>query len=425
MDSSDAPTVIGPAGQKRRSRVARLLVAVLGLTLFIAGGLLIGHRRPRRFCGPPVPHPDSSFVGGTVLAKGEVLAGLLSRWCLEPELVNRVYAALGKTDFNFRGMREGDSVSFYYKGLSLTGLEYHKDMATSYRVAFDSNGGAAATKELKPVDTVQTVVRGTIKGSLWHSLLDLGEKPELVVGFADILRYDIDFFTESSDGDTFELLVDKLQVQGRLYRYGRIYALHYRGRTENVYGFYFRSPSGHWDYYNEKGQSLRKTVLRSPLQFSRVSSFFGMRFHPILRIWRPHQGVDYVAPKGTPVSAVADGTVTMASWNGGYGRMVEIRHSGGLVSRYGHLSGFGPGIRQGRYVRQGATVGYVGATGLATGPHLHFEIRKDGKPVNPLKVIPPRAEPVPKRLMPEFERVKNGYLARFSRWSAALADSAR
>ncbi|MGQ9708713.1 MAG: M23 family metallopeptidase, partial [bacterium] len=207
-----------------------------------------------------------------------------------------------------------------------------------------------------------------------------------------------------------ELLVDGLEVQVRFYDYGRVYAVHYQSKRENVYGFYYLDPTGHWDYYNEKGQSLRKTILRSPLSFARVSSYFGMRFHPILRVVRPHQGVDYVAPKGTPVSAIADGVITMARYNGGYGKMVEIRHSGGLVSRYGHLSGYGPGIKVGRRIHQGATVGYVGATGLATGPHLHFETRQNGKAVNPLKLIPPRAEPVPRRYFDQFQAVRDGYL---------------
>ncbi len=382
------------------------LVVIAGASLFV-----ILQRKPRVPCGPELPSPDSVYYCGDVLKKGEVLAGLLIRYCIVPEKINAIYQALSTIKFPFNQMKAGDSVSLYYQGLGLSGIDYHQNIITTYQVRFDSNGVAEATRIVKPVDTTRSAIIGTIEGSLWHSLLKIGGTPELVIGFAEILQYDIDFFTECNNGDTFELLVDKLTVEDKLYRYGRIYAVHYKSKTENVYGFYFRDPSGHWDYYNEKGQSLRKTLLRSPLSYARVSSFFGKRFHPILRVVRPHQGVDYVAPKGTPVSAVADGVVTMASWYGGYGKMVEIKHSGGLVSRYGHLSRFGPGIKVGKRVRQGATVGYVGATGLATGPHLHFEIRRGGKPVNPLKVIPPRAEPVAKKYWHEFEAQKNEYLA--------------
>jgi len=409
--------VIPPPSVRRTTQRRGWWFVLAGIILLVAGLvlLLLLPKRKKVYCGPAVPCPDSSFVGGAVLARGEVLAGLLGRWCLPQELINRTYSALATTDFNFRGMKEGDSVSLFYHGLNLTGLEYHKDRAISYQVMFDSTGAAIAAKRLKPVDTVRVVVAGTIKGSLWNSLLELGEGPELVVQFAEILRYDIDFFTESNEGDTFELLVDKYLVDGQRYRYGRLYAVHYRGRTDNVYGFYFKAPSGHWDYYNEKGQSLRKTVLRSPLQFARVTSYFGMRFHPIYRVWRPHHGVDYGAPTGTPVSCIADGTVTFAGWRGGYGRLVEVKHQAGLVSRYGHLSGFGPGVRTGRRLRQGQTIGYVGMTGDATGPHLHFEIRKNGKPVNPLKVIPPRAEPVPKRYFAQFTAVMADYRAALER----------
>lgn len=387
-------------------------------TLFLVIGIILAgvliplliKRKPRTPCGPQLPCPESTYYGGDILQKGEVLKEVLQRWCIPLAKVNSIYEALSAVQFPFNKMKPGDSVSFYYQGLTFTALEYHRDLVVSYAVRFDSNGTAKAAKLVKAVDTARVAIKGTIDGSLWNSLLKIGGTPELVIEFAEILRYDIDFFTECNNGDTFELLVDKLSVEGKFYRYGMVYAVHYRSKSENVYGFYFRDPSGHWDYYNEQGQSLRKTLLRSPLSYARVSSFFGQRFHPILRVMRPHQGVDYVAPRGTPVSAIADGLITMARWHGGYGKMVEIRHSGGLVSRYGHLCGYGPGVKVGKRIRQGATVGYVGATGLATGPHLHFEIRQSNKPVNPLKVIPPRAEPVAKKYKEIFEATKNRYL---------------
>jgi len=361
------------------------------------------------------------------LGKGEVLAGMLARWCLTQDCINKVYSALAGIDFNFRNMAIGDRVRFTYRGLNLTGVSYSKNPVTFYSVRFDS-AGASAVKETKQVDTARAVVRGAIKGSLWNSMLDLGETPALVVSFAEVLSYEVDFLTEVQEGDTFELLVDKYYVDSAFYKDGRVYAVHYKGQAGDCYGFYYRSPSGHWDFYNEKGQSLRKTVLRSPLQFAKVTSYFGMRFHPILRVRRQHTGIDYGAPTGTPVSAIADGTVVMARWNDGYGNFVQIRHSAGLVSCYGHLSRYGAGVKTGRSVRQGQTVGYVGMTGLATGPHLHFEVRQGGKPVNPLKVVPPRAEPVAKKNMPEFNALKASYLADLSRPAGpvvAIADSAR
>jgi hypothetical protein len=408
MERRDGPV-------KRSGLVGRVAAVLLGLAL-IAVGVLVVRRLTTKHpvCGPPVPNPDSTYLTEDSLDKGEVLVGVLARWCLPQTKVNDVHAALAKTDFNFRNMRPGDVVTFAYQGLNLVGITYRKDPVTLYNVRFDSAGTTAA-KETRPVDTVRVVVRGTIKGSLWNSMIEMGETPALVVNFAEVLSFEVDFLTEVNEGDSFEILLDKYHVDSAFYRDGRVYAVHYKGKIGNYCGFYYRSPSGHWDYYNEKGQSLRKTVLRSPLQFAKVTSHFGMRFHPILRRWRQHTGIDYGAPTGTPVSAIADGTVTMARWNGGYGNFVRVRHAGGLVSCYGHLSRYGAGVKSGRSVRQGQTVGYVGTTGLSTGPHLHFEVRRGGKAVNPLKVIPPRADPVARKNKPEFNALKASYLADLAR----------
>ena len=413
-----------PVGPVRRVG----LVGWVGVVLVVAAVGVLAVRRmtvKRPVCGPEVPSPDSTYVGSDSLGKGEMLAGVLARWCLPQERINEVYAALATTDFDFRNMREGDRLEFLYQGLDLAEVRYRKNPVTSYAVRFDSLGATAA-KEVKPVDTVRVVVRGAIKGSLWNTLVEAGETPGLVVDFAGVLSYEVDFLTETNEGDSFEILLDKYYVDTNFYRDGQVYAVHYKGQAGNFYGFYYRSPSGHHDFYNEKGQSLRKTVLRSPLTFANVTSSFGMRFHPISRVYRQHQGVDYGAPLGTPVSAIADGTVMMARWNDGYGNFVQIRHSGGLVSCYGHLSRYGAGAKAGRSVRQGQTVGYVGSTGNSTGPHLHFEVRQNGTPVNPLKVIPPRAEPVAGKNMPEFNALKASYLADLARPAGpvvAAADS--
>ena len=382
----------------------------------VAAGLLVIRRLTVKHpvCGPDTPSPDSTYVARDSLGKGEVLAGVLARWCLSQDRINDVYSVLAKTDFNFRSMAAGDRVTFSYRGLSLTDVTYSKDPVTSYKVRFDS-AGTYAFKETKRVDTARVVVRGAIEGSLWNSMIDLGETPALIVSFAEVLSYEVDFLTEVNPGDSFEILLDKYYVDTSFYRDGEVYAVHFKGQAGNYYGFHYRSPSGRSDFYNEKGQSLRKSVLRSPLTFANVTSSFGRRFHPISRVYRQHQGVDYGAPTGTPVSAIADGRVVMARRNGGYGNFVEIRHPGGLVSRYGHLSRYGAGAGAGRSVRQGQIIGYVGSTGFSTGPHLHFEVRQSGRPVNPLKVIPPRAEPVAKKNMPAFNVLKASYLADLAR----------
>jgi hypothetical protein len=409
--------------------VLAVLAALVAVVLLLRWGLKTG-RVP---CGPALPCAESLYVAGDTMRQGELFSTMLGRLGISRGQMNQAYTALHETDFNFRRLRPGDSVTFRYRGFRLVGLSYHKDLAHRYDVRFDSIG-AVAVKKLLPVDTVRAVVAGRVRESIWHSLTRLGERGWLVMTFTDILRYDVDFFTESSDGDSFQLVFDRLYVDTVFYKYGRVHAVHYRGRTDNTWGFFYRDPRGHWDYYNERGQSLRKTVLRSPLEFAKITSHFGMRFHPIRKIRCKHHGVDYAAPRGTPVSAVADGVVTIAGWVGGYGKLVEIRHKGVLSSRYGHLRAYGSGVKQGRRVRQGQTIGYVGSTGMSTGPHLHFEIRRNGSPVNPLKVIPPRADPVPKKYRSEFDRVMAVYRAEAesairpadvrSDSVAALADSA-
>jgi murein DD-endopeptidase MepM/ murein hydrolase activator NlpD len=261
---------------------------------------------------------------------------------------------------------------------------------------------------LRYVRTVRDTVRGEIKSSLYESLLQLGEKPGLIADYTDIFGWEIDFFSETQPGDSFFILFQRRIADTAFIGYGAVLAERYKGQVGDFRGFRFSDPDGRADYYNSEGQCLRKTFLKSPLRFSRISSFFGNRFHPIRRIVCPHQGIDYAAPVGTPVCCVADGRVSSAGWTSGYGRLVEVSHADGFVTRYGHLSGFGKGIKTGERIVQGQVIGYVGSTGMSTGPHLHYEVRKFGTPTNPLRLNPPRHEPV-----------KQIYLSAFH----ALADS--
>ena len=405
-----------PKGKSQKPKRWGIAGGIAGAVVVLALGFFLALQatRPKPKCGPDLPCPDSSYTSSDSLRSKEVLLSVLDRWSVPRDRIDQVYSALTRAGFDFRSMRQGDVVTLEYRGLNLAGVTYHKDLVTSYAVSFDSSG-ATAMKQAKQVDTLRTVVRGVIKGSLWNSLVGLGETPNLVLKFAEVLSYEVDFLTESQEGDSFEILLDKYFVDTSFYRDGQVHAVHYRGAAGNFRGFYFLGSGKRGDFFNEKGQSLRKSVLRSPLTFANVTSRFGGRIHPISRTYRQHLGVDYGAPTGTPVAAIADGTITKSGWSGGYGNLVEIRHAGGLSSRYGHLSRYGAGIRSGRSVRQGQTIGYVGSTGYSTGPHLHFETRQRGKPVNPLKVVPPRADPVAKRDMPEFERLKASYLAHLAR----------
>jgi murein DD-endopeptidase MepM/ murein hydrolase activator NlpD len=201
------------------------------------------------------------------------------------------------------------------------------------------------------------------------------------------------------------MLAVKEFANGQFVGYGTILYAEYKGKMGNHEATRFQSPGGRIDYYDEKGKSLRKVFLRSALQYRRISSYFSRRrYHPILRKYLPHHGVDYSAPVGTPVSAIGDGVVTFAGWKGAYGKLVYLKHKAGYQSGYGHLSKFAKGIKKGARVKQGQLIAYVGNTGRSTGPHLHFEMKRYGNRVNPLRVRIPAADPVSKKNLPLFQK---------------------
>lgn len=245
---------------------------------------------------------------------------------------------------------------------------------------------------------------GTIHSSVDEAIHEAGGDTRLTMKFADTFAYDIDFFTEVHKGDHFSLLVEERFVDGRFLGYGEILYGVYDGRTEDAEAVWFRHasvPKG--GYYSPEGKALRKSFLRAPLNYRRISSQFSKaRFHPIRKTWRPHHGVDYAAATGTPVVAVADGTVSFAGWKGGYGKIVQVRHSGRTETAYGHLSRFANGVRSGARVSQGQVIGYVGRTGMATGPHLHYEVVQNGVKINPLNLKNVPADPLSATAMGEF-----------------------
>jgi murein DD-endopeptidase MepM/ murein hydrolase activator NlpD len=201
------------------------------------------------------------------------------------------------------------------------------------------------------------------------------------------------------------MVVEKYFVQDTFVKYGRILYAGYQRESRKHEAFFFEPPGRQGDYYTPQGESLRKAFLRSPLKFTRISSGYSKsRHHPILGGYRPHLGVDYAAPQGNPVWAVADGTVTFCGWNGGYGNQIMIKHPRGYQSMYGHLSGFSPGMAKGKPVHQKQIIGYVGSTGLSTGPHLDFRLSKDGVYRNPLREISPRTPSLTKDQMTDFKK---------------------
>jgi len=329
------------------------------------------------------PQPETRALSETSGRLGsEPLYIVLKRAGLQEPKLSEVAGKLKKI-INPRELRAGDA---YLVAFSTSGV-FHRLTVTRglrrYCVAGIKNGGlSSAVIEIPVYERVKTV-SGKIRGSLWNSMIAKGASPQDVMLFADIFSWNIDFLTETREGDKYALAISIKETADGTRVEEKALAAVYDGReTGKRKAFLFEN-----DYYTEAGEVLRKMFLRAPLNYRRISSYFtARRFHPILRRFRPHYGIDYVAPYGTPVSAVADGIVTSAGANGGFGNYVELRHSNGFITSYGHLSRYAKAIRRGEKVKQGEVVGYVGATGLATGCHLDFRVKEKGKFINFLRL---------------------------------------
>jgi murein DD-endopeptidase MepM/ murein hydrolase activator NlpD len=266
-----------------------------------------------------------------------------------------------------------------------------------------SDGNMVGSREPIPIRTQSVAVSGEVTESLYLAMEAAGEQPWLTLTLVDILAWDVDFFTETQKGDTFRIIVEKRFVGDQLVGYGRVLGVEYAmvsGKRHRA--FRFEHPDGKVGYYDQDGNAVEKAFLKSPIKFASITSRYGLRRHPILKYVRAHRGVDYGAPMGTAIWAIGDGVVSFAGSQGGYGRVVFIRHANGLESRYAHLRGFAKGVRSGARVHQKEVVGYVGKSGLATGPHLHFEVLRNGRHANPLSIVVPPAPPIPPEMRPAY-----------------------
>jgi murein DD-endopeptidase MepM/ murein hydrolase activator NlpD len=297
-------------------------------------------------------------------------------------------------------------------------FKYYASPTEFYHIQKDEDGGYLASKEKIHLEKRIVGIQGRIEESLWEAMLDEGVSSELILDFADIFAWEIDFLTEPRREDTFKFIHELYLKEETPVKNGRILIAQYNGRQTNHTAIYFETSDGFKGYYDLKGNSLRRAFLRSPLNYTRISSYFSRRrFHPILRRYRPHLGIDYVAPLGTPVVSIGDGIVTFKGWKGGYGRYIKIRHPNGYSTAYGHLSRYARGIRKGQRVRQGQVIGYVGTSGLSTGPHLHFEVMRNGRFVNFLALRIPPARSIPQRDRERFNEVKRERLMALARYA--------
>jgi len=264
-------------------------------------------------------------------------------------------------------------------------------------------------------DVIVENVQGVITTSLFDAISTIGEKPELAFILADIFGWDINFILDIRAGDTFQALVQKRFRDGESAGYGRVLAAEFINQGESFKAFRFKDGNQKYSFYNEHGENLRKAFLKAPLSFTRISSGYSLRrMHPIKKVWKSHPAIDYVAPVGTPIKTVGDGTITRKGYTKANGNFVEITHSNGYSAIYLHMNGFARGIKKGTRVTQGQLIGYVGQTGLATGPHLCFRMRRYGKPVNPLKLKVPSAKSVSSDNMAEFHLLTGPILAKLN-----------
>jgi murein DD-endopeptidase MepM/ murein hydrolase activator NlpD len=264
---------------------------------------------------------------------------------------------------------------------------------------------------LRATGVIQTNLYDALDQAVPDSFLPNKERVQLAWAIADVYDWEVDFTRDIRPGDRFEVLIERLESPEGERRFGKILAARVDVAATPSYAFYFEGETARGGFYDDKGRSLRRAFLRAPLQYRRISSRFGGRYHPILNRWRSHQGTDYAAAWGTPVRATADGIVTHAGPEGGYGNLIEVRHANGIRTRYGHLSKFAKGLRVGQRVTQDQTIGYVGSTGLSTGPHLHYEFLVNGRATNPQRKDAGPVQAVPSTLKPEFDSLRSQLLA--------------
>jgi len=355
---------------------------------------------------------DSLDVYEGVVKKNEFLSDILLRHGVNYGMID--YLARHTRDtFDVRRIRSGNNYSIITTRDSVPKPLYfiYEISPVSY-VLYNLNDTVTASLGQKTIEIVMDSIEGTIESSLWNSLVAMDADPNLANELSEIYAWTIDFFGLQK-GDTYKAIYQKQLVDGKYIGLGRVEATLMIHGGDSLYAFYFvQNDKG--DYFDEKGSSLQRTFLKAPLRYTRISSrFSNSRLHPVLKIRRPHHGVDYAAPEGTPVFSVGDGTVTKKGYQKrGGGNFISIKHNGTYSTTYMHLKGYAKGMAVGKHVRQGELIGYVGKTGLATGPHLDFRFYRNGQAIDPLKVESPPSLPIDTAYQQAFDSVVRVYEGR-------------
>jgi murein DD-endopeptidase MepM/ murein hydrolase activator NlpD len=399
-------------------RSYRVLTLVL-LLAFVASAVSIFRedRTTRQVAVPTLELLPAAFANPAEVAfedtlqAGETLSQLLLRVELAEAEAQALLAELQQHQ-DPRRMRAGSVVAIRRSTQdgALRKMEFRLDPDRTLNLLRSGDLWQSAVAEV-PVRADTVVLHGTIQSSLYRALLDgqgagipAAERERIVDVLADrIFAWQVDFSRDLRTGDEFRILYERMVRPDGTARSGRVLGVQISVNNRDYEAFAFTAGNASEDYFDSSGESLRRAFLRAPLQYRRISSAFSRsRFHPVLQTNRPHNGIDYAAPSGTPVYAVGDGVVRRAGNGGGYGNVVDISHTRGYSTRYAHLRGFATGIRAGVRVKQGDVIGYVGMTGLATGPHLHYEFHSNGRPVDPNTVRDITGDPVPRSYRSQF-----------------------
>ena len=387
---------------KKKSFILYSIIAVFTLLIIITGiGILLFNQReiPQRIPVKPAPlrlaykiSLDSMDIFYGTVSENQNLSMLLAKY-ISGSLIDRIAKETSNV-FDVRKIKAGNRFARIVSRDTLKRTLYFVyELNPIDFIVYDFRDTLKVYKDKKKVTRIIKTASGTINSSLWNCFVENKLDVNLGLALSDVYAWTVDFYGLQK-GDNFKVIYEEVYVEEKMVGIDRILASKFQSSGKDFYAYQFEQ-SGKGEYFDENGQSLQRSFLKAPLKFSRISSRFSRsRMHPILRIARPHYGVDYSAPRGTPVVALGEGRVNQLGFHGGYGRFISIRHNSVYTTTYAHLSGYAKGLTIGSHVTQGQVIGFVGSSGLSTGPHLDFRVYRNGSPTDPLKMVSPPSKPV-------------------------------
>ena len=361
-----------------------------------------------------------------IIKSGDTLASIFARKGISSTTTHKI-ATLNEQTRKLRYIQPGDEIRLLLdEQRQLRQMKYIEDITRTLLIQRNEEQTFTSQIINYQLDAFPVYREGVIDSSLFEAAANADIPEDVIMDLVAIFGWDIDFSLDIRSGDRFGIVYEELYKDDVKIRNGRILSAEFINEGKTYRATYYKDPSGDSDYYAPDGKSMRKAFLRSPVKFSRISSrFSNNRWHPVLSKWRSHKGVDYAAARGTPVRASGDGKIIFAGTKGGYGRLIVIRHGGRYTTAYGHLHRYAKGARVGKKVKQGQIIGYVGSSGLATGPHLHYEFRVNGVHRNPLTVKLPEAQPVNTAYLDHFREQTQVYLSMLRLMDRTLADNSQ